>query len=113
VRAAEGDVLRYVPFFHVRLAAEGREIDAWIERVDGVVRPSSPLNPRRLRFGPALGGLLALYGAAAVALGAFASHPLVALGGAAAAGLALGWPVAALSRRRGEGDDGADERGAG
>jgi DNA-directed RNA polymerase subunit RPC12/RpoP len=111
VRGGEGDVLRYVPFFRVRLAAEGGERDAWVERVDGVVRPTSPLNPRRLRFGPVLGGLLVLFGAATLALGAFAPHPLLALGGAAAAGLALGWPVAALSRRRGSGDDGTGEGG--
>ncbi|MBI4917529.1 MAG: hypothetical protein HY825_16940 [Acidobacteria bacterium] len=100
VPGGEGEVLRYLPFFRVVLSAGGAETVAWVDRVDGRVWTSAPLNPRRLRFGASLGLLLGLYGVAGTALGLFAPHPLLALGGLAGAALALGWPAAVLARRR-------------
>jgi hypothetical protein len=89
----EGEVLRYVPFFRVRLQAGGVELDAFVDRVDGRVLASTPLNPGRLRLTGALGGLLLAYAAIDVGLGVAAPHPLLAVAGAAALGLALWWPL--------------------
>jgi len=109
VPPVEGEVLRYVPFFRVRLAAGGREVLAWVERVDGHVRTSSPLNPRRLRFTGALGALVATYAAAGLALGVLAPNPWIALGGLAASALALGWPAKRLAVRTEAGAGGPAE----
>jgi hypothetical protein len=72
-------VLRYVPWLHVRLSAGGRELDAWVDRVAGEVVTSEPLNPERLRFSPALGGLLIAFTVGVLGLGAFVPNPWVAL----------------------------------
>ena len=88
-----GEVLRYVPWFRVRLSAGGRELDAWVDRVAGELVTAEPLNPKRLRFSPALGLLLVAFAAGVVGFGAFVPNPWVALAASVVWGL-LAWAPA-------------------
>jgi len=113
VPALEGEVLRCVPFFRVRLTAGGRELTAWVDRADGRVHTSEPLNPQRLRFTGLLGVLLGGYALVALGLGLFSPNPFVALGGLAAASVAFGWPASRLAARRGSEPSAGTGGGAG
>lgn len=112
VAGEPGEVLRWVPFFRVRLAAGVASIDAWIDRVDGGVRTADPLNPSRIRFGRALGALLVAYTVAALGFGLCASSPLVGVIGVAALAGAVWWPAQRLATRGGAGAAAANGRGA-
>jgi DNA-directed RNA polymerase subunit RPC12/RpoP len=86
---ATGEVLRYLPWFRVRLAVGARELDGWVDRVSGEVLTAESLNPERLRFSPALGWLLGAFAGGVVALAAFVPNPWVALAAS------VGWSLLA------------------
>ncbi|MBN1770917.1 MAG: hypothetical protein JXB32_06650 [Deltaproteobacteria bacterium] len=94
---APGEVLRYVPWFGVRLSAGGRELDAWVDRVDGEVVTAEPLNPERLRFSPALGALLVAFTVGVLAVGTFVPNPWAALAASVAWGLLAWYPAHRLT----------------
>lgn len=94
---ASGEVLRYVPWFHVRLSAGGRETDAWVDRVDGEVVTAEPLNPERLRFSSRLGAVLIAFTVAVLATGAFVPNPWAALAVSVALAAAAWYPAQRLA----------------
>lgn|GEM_PF-2966520 len=94
---APGEVLRYAPWFHARLSLGGREIDAWVDRVDGEVLTAEPLNPERLRFSRRLSALLIAYAAGVLVLGALVPNPWAALAASVALGAAAWYPAHRLA----------------
>lgn len=112
-RPAPGEVLRYAPWFHVRLSLGGREIDAWVDRVEGEVVTAEPLNPERLRFSPRLGAVLIAFAAGVLLLGVFVPNPWAALAASVALGGAAWYPAHRLAAGAGRRPAGGAEGGGG